>query len=167
MRGLDALRSRYAALELRERRVLLGGALALSLMLLYVAVIEPLYVVTPQRSERLQTLKEDLVALERLAARAGVDTTEVAKDRRPDDTSLLARVDQVASATGVRASIRRLQPEAEGSRIRVELDGAPFEGVARWLADLDARYGITVASLSLDRADEGLVDGSLTLSRTP
>lgn len=162
---IGSLRARFAQLEDRERRTLVLGALALAALLIYVAVIEPLYVMLPERRSELETMRSELAVLERIAQEAGVDTEGLDGPRR-DDTSLLARVDQVASATGLKSAIRRLQPEGDGSRIRVELASAPFDAVARWLGELDAGHGITVENVSFERADaEGYVDGSLVLTR--
>jgi type II secretory pathway component PulM len=49
----------------------------------------------------------------------------------------------------------------------VQLEGAPFDTVVTWLANLDQRYGLAIESITVDRTVKpGLVNASITFSQT-
>jgi type II secretory pathway component PulM len=60
--------------------------------------------------------------------------------------------------------LRGTQPNATG--VRVQLEAAPFDTVVTWLATLEARYGLAIDSITVDRGQrQGLVNANITFSQ--
>lgn len=154
----------YLGLAPRERLLVGGAAVLVVLLLGYLLVIEPL-------QQRRAVLERGVVAQRELLAwmRDAVMPLR-GNPTSPSDSrgqSLFAVVDRSARATVLAGALQRVQPEGQGN-VRVWFDDAPFDDLVRWIAALQREHGITVNTLSVERADEaGLVDARLTLERTP
>jgi len=80
------------------------------------------------------------------------------------DKSLLARVDETAKQSGLGQAMKRVEPEGQ-DKVRIQLDDALFDDVARWLEKLDVSYNIQVERISIDKLDRsGFVNVRLTLA---
>lgn len=163
MKSVDELRQRFQELEPRERRFLVGGAIALAVIVFFLAVIQPLM----QYRERLA----DEVASQRALVAWMQGAADVLGERRPAaanvDTSgsLLALTDSSARAAGLATAMRRIQQEGDAA-VRVRLESASFDTLIRWLGELQNRYGVSVSEMTVDRAEgAGRVDASITLER--
>ena len=62
-----------------------------------------------------------------------------------------------AAAKDFDVSLRRLQPDANGFTVQVE--NVPFATLIRWSHALEVRHGIEIASVSIDVAEPGVVNG--------
>ncbi|HEX7031102.1 MAG TPA: type II secretion system protein M [Gammaproteobacteria bacterium] len=163
MKGLDEIRQRFHELEPRERQFLIGGAIALVVILFFLAVVQPLLQYRDGAADDVAG-KRDLVAWMRGAA-------EVLRGRGPAaatvDTSgsLLALADSSARATGLANALQRIQQDGDDA-VRVRLEGASFDALILWLDGLQNRYGVVASEMTVDRADgAGLVNASITLTR--
>jgi len=73
-------------------------------------------------------------------------------------------VDRVARESGLGTMLRGTQPNATG--VRVQLEAAPFDTMITWLATLEARYGLAIDSITVDRGQrQGLVNANITFSQ--
>jgi general secretion pathway protein M len=159
---LERLRSWWAGLAERERRVLGGGGIALALIVLYTGAWEPLAAAQQRRALDLQAARAMAVQLEDLAAVAGRGAPRTVQGA---GQSLLAIVDQSRKATAITKPPTRLQPEGDNT-VRVVLEDVPFDALVRWLADLQMRYGVRVDNADIEReSGPGLVSARLTLTR--
>lgn len=163
MKGFDELRQRFLELEPRERQFLAGGAIALVVILFFLAVVQPLL------QYRESVARE--VASQRALVAWMRGAVEVMPERGPAtasvDTSgsLLALADTSARAAGLAGALQRIQQESDNA-VRVRLEAASFDVLVTWLGDLQSRYGVTASELTVDRADDpGLVNASITLTR--
>jgi type II secretory pathway component PulM len=74
-------------------------------------------------------------------------------------------VDRVGREAGLGGSLRGTQPSGSAG-VRVQLEAAPFDTLITWLATLDARYGLAIESITVDRAARpGVVNASVTFSQ--
>jgi general secretion pathway protein M len=162
---LDRLRATWAGLAERDRRVLMVGAGALALILVYVAGWQPLTSARERRAAALAEARSLAVKLETLAAettrRRGTGGATIAGTNQ----SLLAVVDATRKTAGLTKQ-PSIQPEGE-STVRIQIEDVPFDQLVRWLNDLQTRYGVRVDSADIDRVSgAGLVNARLTLMRS-
>lgn len=152
----------FSALAPRERRLLVAGAAALLLTVLYAAVVEPL-------TNRRAQLEQEIAAQRTLLAwmhQVGdqVRPSGVAQ-RVGNGDSLFATVDRSARATALAGSLQRVQPEGQQT-VRIWLDDAPFDEMVRWIGTVERDHGVVVSALSVERTQTaGLVNARLTLER--
>ena len=156
----EAVRAWYAGLGSRERRLLIGGAIAVVALLLIGGVLLPLHGAVTTAVERSERRRADLAWMRAHAneLRAGAATLRAPMDQPP-----LVLIDRSARDAGLANALRGTEPAGRG--IRVRLEGAPFDAMVIWLGALDRRYGITVEAITVDHgAHPGTVDANITLA---
>lgn len=163
MNALQELRQRFDALEVRERRFLVAGALVVLVSIVFLAVVQPLRSYHANLENRIAAERE-LVAWMRSA-------TEILQKRGPQQQpaaqngSLLTITDSSARDIGLAQSLRRIQQEGD-SAVRVRLESASFDTIVLWLENLQQRHGVVATEMSVERLDApGLINASVTLSR--
>jgi general secretion pathway protein M len=153
----------FLGLEPRERMfVSVGAALAL-VFALWGLLLNPLYGNSAATASRIES-KQNTLQFLRVAA-AELASVSHLPAARPDlaGQSLVVIVDRSAREAGLGAALTRNQPVGDDG-IRVSLENAPFDSVARWLAAVNARSGLAIESASFDRTPvEGRVNASLVL----
>jgi len=158
------MRAWWMALEVRERRTLVGGMLLLVGVALWAGVWEPL----EHERERLQELRaaqmDDLQWMRRAVAELQVLQGSARAVEGPSERSLLALVDISTKAVGITDQVENIQP-VDDERVMVSLSAVGFDVVARWLGWLQGR-GVEAASLDLQRIElTPRVNGRITLVR--
>jgi general secretion pathway protein M len=158
------LRERYAQLAPRERWMTALGAAAVLITLLYLLVWEPLAKAELRRYEAVQSARGLASRIEELAAEA--------QNRRGSAApvnlgiSVLAAVDQSAKGGLLEKAPSRVQPEGE-KEVKVWIEDVSFDGLVRWLHELETRYGIRAQSAEIERQSApGLVNARLSLVRS-
>jgi general secretion pathway protein M len=163
MTQIAPLQAAFARLAPRERRLVVAGALALLLTLLFVLVWEPLV-----QHHRRQTLAlEESRALAHRLELIGAEVAALRGGQPKVDrsASLLATVDRAARSGTLGVSPSRLQPEGQ-REVRVWLDEVVFENLLQWIDELANRHGVVVQTLDVERSDSpGRVNARLTLTR--
>lgn len=158
------MRDWLESLEQRERLLVVGGAAALLLMFVYLMIFAPLYEkheqlllsVTAQR-DTVQWMQQGGERARQLQRKAGGSSKSL------DGSSLLSVSDRTARAAGLGSQLKRIEPEGKNS-VRVWLEGASFDILIGWLADLSKRHGVDINSISIDRTPvAGQVDARITL----
>ena len=162
MSRITELRTWYQSLQQREQRVLLAGAIALGVMLIYAGLLHPYFA-------SKHALEQDVVDRQELLAwmRPAAAQIQAMRGQQPSDMpagqSLLAVVDKSAGDAGFGAALKQVQTGNDGS-VRVQMQGAGFDSLVRWLGSLQQRYGITVRELTAQRSTApGNVDAGITL----
>jgi general secretion pathway protein M len=153
----------FFGLEQRERLAVAVGAVLLAVFLAWGLLLSPLYGASAATANRIEAKRNTLAFLRDAAAE--IAATAHLPAGRPDlaGQSLVVIVDRSARDAGLGGALTRNQPVGEDG-IRVRLENAPFDSVARWLAALDASAGLAIESASFDRSpDEGRVNASLVL----
>lgn len=153
----------FLGLAPRERLLIGGGAAVVVLLLVYLLVIEPLQ----QRRavlERGVIAQRELLTWMRDAVVPLRGNASAPNDNRGQ--SLFVVVDRSARATVLAGALQRVQPEGQGN-VRAWFNDAPFDDLVRWIATLQREHGVTVNTLSVERADTaGLVNARVTLERS-
>lgn len=159
----------FLGLNQRERLMVSIAAVLVAYAILHLAVLAPLWggsarlaADIPERQALLAELK---------AAEAELSGQPRGRDgRQPIEgasQSLVVIIDRTSREAGLGATLRRNQP-TPNQGLRVGFEGAPFESLVPWLAELHTRYGIGVESASFDSAGApGLVNATLVLERGP
>lgn len=152
----------WNSLPARERRTLLLGALALAGIAFYALLWEPLGRET-QRLQQHTSQQQALLAWMQDAA-ARLQQAPAEQVAAADLPPLLA-VERSLEKTALAGSIKRRQPDGE-NRVRLWLEGVPFDALPAWLARLEGDFGLTVRQIRIDPTDApGRVDAQITLDK--
>jgi general secretion pathway protein M len=159
---IAALRTRFDALAEREQRlVLIGGAVALVLLL--VAVVLPLERNVSQSAARVTRKQADLGWLQQMAPSLAVAPREVPATKE----SLIVLVDRSARDAGLGQALTGSQPSGNGA-LRTTFEKAEFNRLVDWIAMLGQQYGVQADTASFDAIADtpGTVNALVTL-RSP
>jgi general secretion pathway protein M len=160
------MRGTWQALEPRERRTLLLGALVLVLVLGYLAVWAPLAKARADLRARVAQGAVELEWMRRAAPLLADSSAPLADPLQHDGRSLLARVDAGAREAGLGQSLLRVEPVGDGE-VRMAFQSADFDALVGWLEQFGAGNSATVTELSVQRVEGvGLVDARVALRET-
>jgi len=134
----------FEGLEAREQRLLMAAAIILTIIILYVAVWEPLHkgVANLRVSTSAQQATLDWM---RGAAQEVIQLRGLGNARATPESgqSLLSLVDRTAKSRRLGEALKRVQPDGE-RQVRVWLEGAKFDDVMGWLVTLDTNQGVRI-----------------------
>ena len=154
----------WSGLQASERRILIMGAIALGLILPYIAIWLPLQ----DDVEAMQKQVQEQQAVKRWMSQASVEVKQLSGGssgavRPRDGRSLLAVVDQTAKRSGLGSGLKRLEPEGQAA-VKVWLEQVSFDDMLRWLTSLEQKNGLAVDTITIDRQDvAGRVNARMTL----
>ncbi|MBT8135462.1 MAG: type II secretion system protein M [Gammaproteobacteria bacterium] len=153
----------FAGLEQREQITLLAGAVVLVLALLWVLLINPLYISAGARVGQIESLRADVIRARQLSAEIASLRKTGASPLPDANQSLMLILERTARDSGLQVNQSRPLDE---STVRVRFEAAPFEALVNWMGLLAQRYSIQIDIASLNKLDSpGLVDAQLTLKR--
>ena len=158
---MEKLRAWYGGLQTREQRMVSIGGIALAVMILFGGILWPLHSAVSDAVDAKDTKVADLewMRLNGPEIRAGSGMLAPNTNEPP-----VVLVDRVARESGLGTALRGTQPSATG--VRVQLEAAPFDTVISWLATLEARYGLAIDSITVDRGQrQGLVNANISFSQ--
>ncbi|MDH3589107.1 MAG: type II secretion system protein M [Gammaproteobacteria bacterium] len=156
----------FEGLEQRERLTLIAGGIILLLALVWVLLINPLFVSAGDRAEQINSLRGDVIRARDLSAEiAGLRKGGARAYTRGDsDQSLMIILERTARESGLQVNQSR---PMDASTVRVRFESAPFDSLVQWMGILASRYAIQIDIASLDRLDvQGMVNAQLTLKRS-
>ncbi len=155
---MNALKSWWGGLQARERQLLGGGGLLLTVMLLWAFVWYPFTKELHRLRSSVTEQRELLAWMEQAAQEAKrLQGSQTHSAPRGGRQSLLTIVDSTARSQGLGTSLKRVQPEGEA--VRVWLEQASFDTVLRWLNLVSQQHGVSITGLALERsATPGQVD---------
>jgi general secretion pathway protein M len=158
---MNKLRTWYAGLQQREQRVVAVGGVVVAILILVLGILLPLHSAVSGAVQRNETKRDDLAWMQ-------VNAPEIraAGNQLPADTgeAPVVLVDRVGREAGLGSALRGTQPNGTG--VRVQLEAAPFDILITWLATLDERYGLSVETITVDRAARpGVVNASITFTQ--
>jgi len=152
----------FNALSLRERALIISMAVLGLVMALYLYAWEP----AQQRlvSLRDQKLPESAQTLAwvRQALESAKNQPANKREARIDGP-LLTVIEQTAEKAGVRASIRRMQPN-QSQEVKIWLDEVTFDAWMNWIELLRQQY-VVVDRASIAMASSGIVNIRMTVAR--
>jgi general secretion pathway protein M len=155
------IRQRFEELAPRERRLvyLAGGFVAVAAI--YLIIVMPLQAYSSRSVNRVAQKTADLAWMQQAAPQV---MAAGAAGGGGSGESLVVLVDRTAREAGLGAAVRDQSPNGDNG-LRLRLEGAQFDVLIAWLANLQQQHGVTVDSANVDAATApGLVNASLTLA---
>ncbi|HET9033001.1 MAG TPA: type II secretion system protein M [Dokdonella sp.] len=153
---------------LRDRRVLIIGAIVVAIFLVWSFIWHPLAAERERLASQLDNARRDLAFVR--VAEAEVDHLRNAGVRSRADRqgkSLLALADVSARGAGLEGVLKRLEPVGPNS-VRASFEFASFDTLMAWIESLARDYGVQITDFSADRVDAtGLVNARVTLEDIP
>jgi general secretion pathway protein M len=157
---LETLVRRWQQLQLRERRLIGLGAIALSAMLLYMFAFEPAWAGRQRLAAELPTLRSQLAQMEALAAEARRLSGTAATSDSPQQ--LRAQIEQSIAAAGLQGSVSQLTQS--GELIDLRFKAAPFPQWIGWFDTTLRETRLRAVDVAVSReAAPGTVSARLTL----
>ena len=157
-----ALRDWFDKLAPRERWLVLLAAAFAILALVYSLGLQPLYAARGRAAAELEMRRSLLGDLEQVARRFGPQGPATAPVPGNGE-SLVVVIDRSTRERGLGPYLKRNQPEVP-SGVRIRLESVPFDDLTAWLADTQARHGLSAVSASFDPSGEpGRVNSNLVL----
>ena len=155
----------FAGLARREQRMLILGAVVVSVTLCYMLVWDPLtrgYDLARADVERKSQL---LAEARRSLVPAPAQTGQTG--RRASAQSLTLLIANTVSTAGLSQAYKSSSPTGQ-DELRVALENASFDALIEWLGQLQSAHGVIVTSGSFsDRNETGRVDASIVVQRLP
>lgn len=156
-KSYQELEQKYNALTDRDRLMVNVLAVLLTVFIVYQAVVSP---AMDYLSDASKAYQKQLENYEWMVAKEP-ETRELMQSAASGrEGSLLS----VASATAKNheLSFSRFEPIGD-DRVRLWLEQVKFNNVVSWLAELEAKQGVSAIDISLDSAAPGYVSVRLTL----
>ncbi len=152
----------WFGLQANERRTLIIGGGALTLILIYFAGWVPLQESVATLESQVQEQRSLKNWMEQSAAEMQQLRRGATGQAPVAGRSLLTMVDQSARSGQLGSSLKRLEPEGENG-VKVWLEQAAFDEMMSWLVALEQQSGVSVATITIERKAEGRVDANMTL----
>ncbi len=150
-------------LQPREQRVLLGGAAALALLMIYILILDPYQKEMARLHQAVTAKRLDLQAMQQAAAEIDTLRRGGAGGQLPAGQSIMGVVDSSAKQFSVGGGIKRLQPEGEHT-VKVWAEQVAFDDLIRWLDELQKKNGIAIYAITIERQEaNGLVNVRMEL----
>ncbi len=154
-----------AKLSLRERILLIGGAVVLFISGLYAFTYLPIV----EGQQRLTLAIDAQQQLKTYLQSIGAEVVQLQQNapQQPDSVdssqSQMSIIDTSSEEAGVKPAIKRLVPEGQ-DQVTLWLEHCDFDKLIYWLATLDTQHAIHVKQLNISRdTAAGLVSGKVLL----
>lgn len=153
----------FNSLEMRERRLVLGGGITLLLMSIYFLGWEPFINTLHDLRESTQRKQLDVTWMQDAAKQVKqLQARNTAPAQLGSGQSLLGVIDRSAKLKKLGDSLKRVQPDGT-NKARVWLESANFDVVIAWLEELERRYAVGIETITFEKREEpGLVDARIS-----
>jgi len=152
----------FLGLQTQERITVTAGAVALAIMLFYVAVWDPIHSSVEQLEKNVAKQAPLLQWMQQAAEDVKNLKGTKSQLKSKAGQSLLSLVDSTAKSSKLGNALKRVKPDGE-KKVRVWLENASFDAMVTWLEKLNKNYGIEVLTLVVDRKDvPGEIDARIT-----
>jgi len=154
------VRDWFENLSERERNLVYGAGALLGVALVYLVLVLPFQTYGKRMSSRVAQKTTNLAWMQASAPQA-MAAAGIAQSGGSGE-SLVVLVDRTAREAGLGNSLRDQSPDGNnGLRLRVE--GASFDVLVTWLANLQQQHGVSIEAATVDAAAPGLVNATLSL----
>jgi len=159
------MREWWYGLAARERRTLIAGGAVLAVIVFFFGIWLPAHRGADRLRQQVAESRQLLGWMRQSAAEVkalrGSGTDE--PQHQQTGQALYALADSSAREAGLGDAIREVSPTGE-NRVRVDLQGASFDDLLRWLAGLRRQYGIQASPVSVRQSDQpGQVNAQVVL----
>jgi general secretion pathway protein M len=159
---MNQIRQWLDGLAPRERNLVYAAAALLGIAIVYFAIVLPVTSAARHRDARIVQKTSDLAWMRQVAPQ--VLATAASGSGIAGDESLVVLVDRTARESGIGSSIRDQTPAGQNG-LQLRLEGAPFDLLMAWLANLQQQYGVRVDGAIIGATSApGLVNANLTLA---
>lgn len=156
------LRSWFDGLAPRERRLVVIGAAAVVLMLIYFAVITPIRSAHSRLMNDVQQKRQLLALINRSAGR--IQSVTGSGGHLQPGESVFAATSSSIQSSPISGAVQRLEQTQNGG-VRLSLSGVSFDALVQWLGTLSGQKGISATRATIQQGnDPGTVDATLTLN---
>lgn len=158
---LEGFIKRWQSLNLRERRLVGGGALVVALAILYFVMFEPAWIGRERLRQELPQLREQVAKMESLS----LEAKSLANIRTTTKAQAVVRAELQRSLTA--AGLANQSSVDAGSDImKVKFDQVTMESVLNWLygATRDVKVRVVDVKVVKD-VDPGRVTATVSLER--
>jgi general secretion pathway protein M len=151
-------------LQPREKLYLLGGVAALTLLVVYLSLWQPLSSSVARLNETSIQQQKDIAWMQ--AASSSIGQLQQNSQRRGANRSMLSAVDQAINTANLKAGLERMEPDGQNS-VKLWLTKSPFDEIVAMLGQLEQTQGIAVQTLAMTTSADGagLVEARITLVR--
>jgi len=153
------MRAWFDNLEPRERLILIGGAVAAALIILWIGVLTPL-------RTRSEVLRDSIATKQRLLVdltRVGPEPTRTGTAEGGNQT-LVVLISASAREHGV--ALKTQRPDGPDG-IQVSFGNLAFDTLLEWLVAIEKQNAVSVESASFTATKQrGIVNGQLVLRRS-
>ncbi|MGH8426640.1 MAG: type II secretion system protein GspM [Gammaproteobacteria bacterium] len=159
----------YGGLALRERRLVAIVGVIVAVLILYLAIVQPIASAHSRLAQEVQANRALLVWLDNAEARirATGPGEGGGSGHLAPGSSVFSAVSNAAQNGPVSASVQRIEQSGDGG-VRLTLNAVPFDSLVNWLGTLNSSNGIVVANASVQQADSpGTVNATITLNAGP
>jgi len=139
----------WTQLRSRERAMVIAASVVIAFALFYLLVWEPVV----QRNAQLTRSVQDQRALAVWMRQSAAQVKQLQAGAGPRATSgqsLLTVIDTTAKMGGLTGNLKRVEPDG-ATRVRVWLEQAAFDDVARWTELLQRDFHVRLDTAVIDR----------------
>jgi general secretion pathway protein M len=157
----------WMSLQTRERMILTVSAIILSLILIYLLIIEPYLESRAMLANNIQANQQTLVWMQQASQQVKQLRASASPRVRAgtDKRSLLAVVDISAKRSKIHTNIQRMEPEGRDG-VKLTIDDVDFDKLIHWIGSIQLSQGVNVTRATVSRSDTpGLIDSRLSLQR--
>lgn len=153
---LQVIKKWWGQLQARERQVLSLGSILVTAILLYMFILEPWQAALKHMSRVLPIKRTELAWMRQQAEVMMPVNASINRNPRfiGQNQSLMSVLQKTANQQGLQKSIKQITPRPENDSVSVLMEEVSFNGWARWVTDLEKRYGVNIVQLSAERDDE-------------
>lgn len=151
MNTIAGLKQRWAQLQAREQKIILGGALALALILLYFLAFDPWLTARRKLERDLPRLRAELSQMRALAETAN----RLSANRRTavgDSASVAAALRNELGQAKLVAEAPPVRDDGQG-RLILTLPAVDADALLLWLEQAQKRHALRLASAKLQKLD--------------
>lgn len=158
------LRAWYGGLAPRERRLVLVVGAVVLLLIIYLAIVNPVRSAYDGLRQDVQAKRQLLVYIDRAAGRLHTDSTHHL-GHLPAGQSVFTATSAAIQSSPISAAVQRIEQTRTGG-VRLSLSGVEFDALMRWLDTLAGQDGVVVTRATIEQANgPGTVDATLTLDQ--
>jgi type II secretory pathway component PulM len=148
-------------LSARERNLVYAAGALVAIAFVYLALVMPFQVSGKKMAARVQQKAADLAWMQASAPQV---MTAAGMKQGAGGESLVVLVDRTAREAGLGASLRDQSPDGNAG-LRLRIEAASFDMLVTWLGSLQQQYGVTIEAATIDAAEPGLVNATLSLKQ--